>query len=209
MADHNVIKIAVAETSMIIRSGIIGILRSMPTYKILPIEIHKPDTLFDCLRLHQPEVLIINPTFLGYHEVLKCKEEFKHTTLKRIALICAVGDKSMYDNYDTSISLYDDAEEIYDKISCLLNTQKKEDELEDSVTGQEILSAREKEIVTCIAKGLTNKEIADQLFLSTHTVITHRRNITRKLQIHSPAGLTIYAIVNKLVEIQDIKNSLS
>ena len=54
-------------------------------------------------------------------------------------------------------------------------------------------------------KGLMNKEIADQLHISIHTVITHRRNIARKLQIHSPAGLTIYAIVNKLVELNEIK----
>ena len=55
---------------------------------------------------------------------------------------------------------------------------------------------------------MTNKEIAAQLFLSTHTVITHRRNISKKLQIHSPSGLTIYAIMNKLVELEDIKSEL-
>jgi regulator of cell morphogenesis and NO signaling len=69
----------------------------------------------------------------------------------------------------------------------------------------ESLTDREVEILTCVVKGLTNKEIAQQLFLSTHTVISHRRNITRKLEIHSTAGLTIYAIVNKLVSIEDIK----
>ena len=69
----------------------------------------------------------------------------------------------------------------------------------------ESLTEREVEILTCVVKGLTNKEIAQQLFLSTHTVISHRRNITRKLEIHSTAGLTIYAIVNKLVSIEDIK----
>ena len=52
---------------------------------------------------------------------------------------------------------------------------------------------------------MTNKETAEKLFLSIHTVITHRRNIARKLQIHSPAGLTIYAIVNKLVELSEVK----
>ena len=70
---------------------------------------------------------------------------------------------------------------------------------------QEVLSGREKEIIACVVKGMTNKETADALCLSVHTVITHRRNIARKLQIHSPAGLTIYAIVNKLVELSDIK----
>lgn len=67
------------------------------------------------------------------------------------------------------------------------------------------LSAREREIIVCVVKGLTNKEIADELCISTHTVITHRRNIASKLQIHSAAGLTIYAIVNKLVELSELE----
>lgn len=71
----------------------------------------------------------------------------------------------------------------------------------------ETLSQREKEIMSCVAKGLTNKEIAEVLFLSVHTVATHRRNISSKLQIHTPAGLTIYAIINKLVKLEDIKMS--
>jgi regulator of cell morphogenesis and NO signaling len=68
------------------------------------------------------------------------------------------------------------------------------------------LTDREKEILAGVVKGLTNKEIAQGLFLSTHTVISHRRNITRKLEIHSTAGLTIYAIVNKLVTLDEIKS---
>lgn len=67
--------------------------------------------------------------------------------------------------------------------------------------GQEELSEREKEVVTLVVQGLINKEIADKLHLSLHTVIAHRKNIARKLNIHSTAGLTIYAIVNKLIEV--------
>lgn len=74
---------------------------------------------------------------------------------------------------------------------------------------QEPLSAREREIIVCVVKGLTNKQIAEELCISTHTVITHRRNIASKLQIHSAAGLTIYAIVNKLVELSEIEDSIT
>ena len=79
-----------------------------------------------------------------------------------------------------------------------------EELIDTSEGGSESLSQREKEIIACIAKGMTSKEIADRLCLSVHTVTTHRRNITGKLQIHTPAGLTIYAIVNKLVSIDEI-----
>lgn len=67
-----------------------------------------------------------------------------------------------------------------------------------------VLSDREKDIIKCVAKGMSNKEIADKLYLSIHTVTTHRRNITAKLQIHSPAGLTIYAIINNLIDIAEV-----
>ena len=77
---------------------------------------------------------------------------------------------------------------------------------EESTPESETFSAREKEIIVCVVKGMTNKEIASKLFLSTHTVNTHRRNIINKLQIHSPAGLTIYALVNNIVDINDIKD---
>ena len=69
----------------------------------------------------------------------------------------------------------------------------------------ESLSEREKDVVISMVQGMTNKEIADHLCISINTVITHRRNIARKLQIHSPAGLTIYAIVNNLVDISLVK----
>ena len=69
----------------------------------------------------------------------------------------------------------------------------------------EALSEREKDVIISLVQGMSNKEIADHLCISTNTVITHRRNIARKLQIHSPAGLTIYAIVNGLVDISTVK----
>lgn len=79
-----------------------------------------------------------------------------------------------------------------------------------SMIGQQVdngeqLSDREKDVVIGVVQGLTNKEIADKLFIAPNTVITHRRNIARKLQIHSTAGLTIYAIVNGLVDIGSVE----
>ena len=82
------------------------------------------------------------------------------------------------------------------KITNMINSAPQADEQ---------LSDREKDVIVALVQGMTNKEIADHLFISINTVITHRRNIARKLQIHSPAGLTIYAIVNNLVDISSVK----
>lgn len=69
----------------------------------------------------------------------------------------------------------------------------------------ENLSDREKEVIVCVAKGMSNKEIADALCISVNTVTTHRRNIANRLQIHSQAGLTIFAIIHRLIDIKDIR----
>lgn len=66
------------------------------------------------------------------------------------------------------------------------------------------LSEREQDVIREIALGRTNKEIADNLFISAHTVITHRKNITRKLGIKTVSGLTVYAILNKIIQMDEI-----
>lgn len=204
MQGDETIKIAIAETSAIIRSGLALVLKKIPGMKILPIEVATVDSLLECLRFHKPEILFINPSFNGYFDLQKLRENFSELNIKYVALLSAMSDSAVLKLYDDSVSLYDEPDVLKGKLNRLLNVnQDKEGE-----TGQDVLSCREKEIVTCVVKGMTNKEIADTLFLSAHTVITHRRNIARKLQIHSPAGLTIYAIVNKLVELQDIKDYL-
>lgn len=77
--------------------------------------------------------------------------------------------------------------------------------LHNQQTNSTIISEREKDVIIDVVKGMSNKEIADHLCISFNTVTTHRRNIAHKLHIHSPAGLTIYAIVNQLVDINTVK----
>lgn len=86
--------------------------------------------------------------------------------------------------------------DVSTKISCMIGQTQ---------DAQTILSEREKDVIICLVQGLSNKEIAEQLFISVNTVMTHRRNIARKLDIHSTAGLTIFAIVNNLVDITKVK----
>ena len=197
MKNNEAIRIAIAETSVIIRGGLTAALKRLPNVKVQPIELLSVEALSDCLRTQYPEMLIVNPTFGDYFDVNKFREE---TAGKKIRLIALVS--SLLTKYDESISIFDDLDILSKKIHGLLNLASGEEELDN----QETLSQREKEIVICVVKGMTNKEIAENLFLSIHTVITHRRNISKKLQIHSAAGLTIYAIVNKLVTLNDVKD---
>ncbi|WP_067861864.1 response regulator [Neptuniibacter marinus] len=67
-------------------------------------------------------------------------------------------------------------------------------------TQQEELTGREKDVLKLVAEGNSNKEIARELDISVRTVETHRQNIKQKLDIHTAAGLTRYAIEHKLVD---------
>ena len=97
--------------------------------------------------------------------------------------------------YDNSISIYDAPVTIVKKLRDAIASREEITEPE----GPD-LSVREKEILVCVAKGMLNKEIADYYNISIHTVITHRKNITRKTGIKTIAGLTVYALLNNLID---------
>ena len=197
------LKIAIVEPSVMVRMGLSALLRKLPGMQLSVVEILDIESLLDSLRIHKPDVLIACPQLLLHHSFHHLRKESSHAEMKILALLTALCPTLLLRMFDDQISLYDTADQIREKLERLVKTQ--EDDSEESGDEQQSLSAREKEIVICVVKGMTNREIADKLFLSTHTVITHRRNIARKLQIHGPSGLTIYAIVNKLVELKDIK----
>ena len=67
-----------------------------------------------------------------------------------------------------------------------------------------IISDREHEVLRLVALGLTNKEISDELHISIHTVISHRKNITAKLGIKTIAGLAVYAVLNGIISAEEM-----
>lgn len=199
---NEAIKIAIADSSTIIRSGLAMTLKRLPHLRIQPIEILSSMALTDCCRTQMPDIVIVNPSFGHFFDVDVFLDRYKESGVKVVALVSSFVDSSLLTKYNDSISIFDDFETINSKIAKLIDEPKEHDDVNE----QDVLSHREKEIVVCVVKGMTNKEIAEKLFLSIHTVITHRKNISKKLQIHSASGLTIYAIVNKLVALDDIKD---
>ena len=199
MKSKNNIKIVIAENSLILKSGISAVLRRLSDYTFSINEVSNMDAFMMFSRLHRPEIAIINPMFLGGFSIATYKRDNPDT--KVVALVSGYFDNKTLSEFDGSISIFD---ELDDTITAILHIEEDEEAIET-----EQLSQREKEIIGCVVKGLTNKAIAEKLSISIHTVITHRRNISKKLQIHSSAGLAIYAIVNKIVELQDIKGGIS
>lgn len=192
------ILIAVAESSVIVRSGLVSVLKRLPDMEVEVVEVTSKDGIRHCMEMHTPQILIVNPQLEGWFDVDAFRQCYKQE-VKLVSLLCSMVDSSQLKGYDERVTLFDDMASLERKITELLNIADEEE------PDQDALSQREKEIVGCIVRGMTNKEIAEKLFISVHTVMTHRKNITRKLQIHSAAGLTIYAIVNKLVELSEVK----
>jgi DNA-binding NarL/FixJ family response regulator len=191
------VKIAIMEPSIIIRSGILSVLHRLNTIQMDVFEIADVEQLKSSLSWQKPDILIINPSVLSVFPLNQIKKEASNFQLKCIALQNSLSDNNLLKTYDEVISIYDSAEQINEKLTKLI-TEPEDEKRHESLT------LREKEIIVCVIKGMTNKQIADKLHLSSHTVISHRRNIATKLQIHSTAGLNIYAIVNKLFELNDI-----
>lgn len=195
------LKITVAEPSVIIRSGIIAILEHSEKFKADVYEVGDMEQLKAALNWQHPDILMVNPASLGMFSLQQLRKESGNPEMKCVAVQLAFVDNLTLKSYDEAISIYDDAETIVNKLFKLTKDPEQDRRYES-------LSSREKEVIACVVQGLTNKQIADKLYISTHTVITHRRNIAAKLGIHSPAGLTIYAIVNKLVELDDIRETV-
>ena len=160
-------------------------------------------------------------TFSKHHEQTDKKlRELKLMIIKYLPSDSHSNNKltaTLYDIYNNEEWLCQHAEvedHIFTPAIRRLERLTKQDDVSKNISamvfkgGQdsgESLSDREKDVIIGVVQGLLNKEIADRLCISVNTVITHRRNIAKKLQIHSPAGLTIYAIVNGLVDISSVK----
>jgi DNA-binding NarL/FixJ family response regulator len=187
--------------SDIIVRGLESILADQPDFIV-------QENLVDCskaseakLRSLSPDLVIIDPLVFDYQS-----RKDGRVALAELcdASVIAIEGPAVTDEiikqYDGAISLYDDAAGVVRKLQSAVESRQPE-----SGSDGDELSAREKEILVCVAQGMLNKEIADKFSLSIYTVITHRKNITRKTGIKTVAGLTVYAILNNLIDINSIQ----
>ena len=194
--------VLIADRSQITRLGISSVLRQLG-HRMNIREVSQPDKLGGSVHKTSANMLIISASFLlsltgsvaKWYEIISL---FTVTILIRDREIPA----ELVPAFDEIIEPNDPEKLIHRKIDIQINALKKE----FSIRHQNYeISQREKEVLRLVAMGLTNKEIAEKLFISSHTVITHRKNITAKLGIKTIAGLSVYAVLNKLISIEDIQ----
>jgi len=142
-------------------------------------------------------LVIINPSHI--QNKTKAFKAVKNGELKLqwIGLVYQYFDNDLIAMFDDNIGISDSPEIILQKITNLLDN----DDTRNDINQQEHLSERETDVLVQLVQGLSNKEIADKLNISTHTVVSHRKNISNKTGIKSQAGLTIYAITKKIISL--------
>ena len=191
-------RVIICETSEIIANGLADIIDGMAQFDVVA-RIDSPEHLSERILSTDANVLVINPALLGYQnkEFLSdlCKE---HPNLIAVALLTSCLDHSCLTPYIGVIEINDSKQKILNKFAewGADPNPKKNDDVE--------LSKRETDVLVAVAKGMMNKEIADQMNISIHTVISHRKNITRKTGIKSVSGLTVYALLNNLIDEKDL-----
>ncbi len=156
--------------------------------------------LKNTLDLHTIHLIIVSDGL--FEQNAEVQKIFKtHKNLRWALVSCNENTLQHPASFEFSLHYTDTEAQIQSKISTFVH---RFDAKSKSGATESELSEREKEILKQVALGLTNAEIADKLFISQHTVITHRKNITSKLGIKTISGLTIYAILNDLIEMGDV-----
>ena len=149
------------------------------------------------------DIMLINPAIINFYKHFNIRNLFQeYPDAAIVAVLYGYVDSETLNSFDGALDIYDEGEKMAKKLKKIAkefaNQQKGNDV--DSID----LSEREKEILVAVAKGMTNKEIADKHCISIHTVVSHRKNITRKTGIKTVSGLTIYAIFKGLVSEDDL-----
>lgn len=152
------------------------------------------------LRSIGADVIIVDPSVFSHAERAGARDWIQQgSDAAVVALQTSLHDEETLKQFDEVIGLYDEPVAVIRKVRSALEGRS-----ESPKTEGEELSVREKEVLVCVAKGMLNKEIADRFNISIHTVITHRKNITRKTGIKTVAGLTVYALLNNLIDVSSL-----
>ncbi len=192
------IKVLIASKSYIILRGLNFILKEFEEIEVIWSNVEKEELLSSILKA-QPDFALITAEMISQQDIPKFQEYFPGKT-KLIFLNTEKG-KEPIGIYSDQINLYKDKNSFTEDFNQLISRHLPNKSKKENSTG---LSKREKNIIRHIALGLTSKEIGEKLFISTHTVITHRKNITQKLGIKTVSGQTVYAILNGIVTIEEI-----
>ncbi|MDR1415614.1 MAG: response regulator transcription factor [Odoribacteraceae bacterium] len=194
-------RIAVVEPSILLAEGLKTVFRAHPEFEIASCATNIPH-FFERPMAVPPDIILINPMLIDFQRQNHVRSLFaSYPEALLVAIIYQFVDQDVLKQYHGSIAVFDDAAKIQKKLRHVIYSSAGNTETVDNFE----LSDREMEVLISVVKGLQNKEIAGQLNLSIHTVISHRKNIIRKTGIKSVAGLAVYALLHHLIDQKEIE----
>lgn len=194
-------KILIIEPSVIIAEGIRHVIDNFSGFDVCGMLQYVSEEPEKQLEEYDADIVIVDMAAFDRSGRSAGRDTIKNILdVPVVALLSSAMDAGIAAGYDATIYLSDRSDKIEQKLTSTLKSVPNEAKAE----GEE-LSAREKEILVCVAKGMQNKEIADHFCISIYTVITHRKNITRKTGIKTVAGLTVYALLNNLIDMNSME----
>lgn len=193
------ISFLIATHSFTINKGLTGILKEFRNVGVSEI-VENIDAIEIALRNNKPNYLVISSDLLSEMDSLKINQIYKLSSTTEIIHFQTNNNKQLPIQHSLRLPMNAGKKETIEFFAKLIDKKLSGSEIETSE-----LSEREKDILGNVAMGKTNKEIADDLNISIHTVITHRKNITAKLGIKSISGLTVYAIFNGIISMDDVE----
>lgn len=151
----------------------------------------------------KPEYVIIDPVCVKDILIPLLRELNEETDLKIIGLVSPHTNQNISSRFSHTLNMENSKFQLIEKLQEIVGKDKKQNH-----DNELLLSKREVEILRNLVLGLTNQDVADKLFLSIHTVMTHRKKITRKLGIKTVSGLTVYALMNNIIDIREAERSI-
>ena len=201
------VSVLIVEPSEIIFEGLRTILESAGGFNVLS-PLRDTSLLEDRLPALAPDVLILNPTMVGsmsrHQQTVTPRQLLGNIASQRpsmpvLALVYEYVESGVLDLFRFSIDIRTSRSTLLNTINNAIKTMANDDAEPAEQPESHDLSERETDVLVLVAKGLSSKEIADQLNISIHTVNSHRKNITHKTGIKSVAGLAVYAVIHNLM----------
>ncbi len=191
-------RVAIVEPSAIIAEGISALVARSGEFEIV-YSSSDLRMLSERFAVVAPDLVIVGSQVVGANNQTMRTLYPELQSVALALLSTTVCDEEVMRQFDGVVNIYDSQAQIIRKLHATVE-QGETNPYSDSHD----LSERERDVLILIAKGLANKEIADKLNISIHTVMSHRKNITHKTGIKSVAGLTVYALLNNLLDQSDV-----
>lgn len=186
-------RVAIVDVASVVAEGIASILSRSPRAEVVGIYRHIAE-VESIVASGKVDVVVVS---VALHYEIESSSALMNIPV--VGMLSSLAEEEIVRRFNATITLFSSSEDVERIVA-----EAAEQPSEHNISESHELSERERDVLILVARGFTNKEIASELNISPHTVISHRKNIVHKTGIRSVAGLTVYAVLNKLIDSEQL-----